>query len=50
MSKVQGVDTYYKSKIEELEVALKNKAITIRRLEAQRNELNGKGKVVEVKI
>ena len=42
--KSEGVDSYYISKVEELEVALKSKAVNIRRLEAQRNELNAKGR------
>ena len=42
--KSAGIDAYYKSKIEELEVNLKSKSINIRRLEAQRNELNARGK------
>ena len=34
---------YYEGKIEELELAARDKAATLRRLEAQRNELNSKG-------
>jgi 26S proteasome regulatory subunit T6 len=35
--------TYYKAKIEEYEIAVRNKTQNLRRLEAQRNELNTKG-------
>lgn len=38
-----GLRAYYKAKIEQLEVALRDKTQNLRRLEAQRNELNGKG-------
>lgn len=37
-----GIKTYYKSKIEELEIVLSEKEQDLRRLEAQRNELNSK--------
>ena len=39
-----GLKAYYQGKIEELEVAARDKAATLRRLEAQRNELNSKGR------
>jgi hypothetical protein len=42
-----GLKSYYQGKIEELELASRDKAATLRRLEAQRNELNSKGGVVE---
>lgn len=42
-----GLRAYYKAKIEQLEVALRDKTQNLRRLEAQRNELNGKGACVE---
>ncbi|GFH24825.1 AAA domain-containing protein [Haematococcus lacustris] len=35
-----GLKGYYKSKIEELELKVKDKSHNLRRLEAQRNELN----------
>lgn len=38
-----GLRGYYKSKIEELEIAVRNKTQNLRRLEAQRNELNTQG-------
>ena len=37
-----GIQSYYKSKINELEVVVGNKERNLVRLEAQRNELNGK--------
>ncbi len=38
-----GLKGYYKSKIEELELHIKDKSHNLRRLEAQRNELNTQG-------
>ena len=38
-----GLRAYYDAKIEQLEVALRDKTQNLRRLEAQRNELNGRG-------
>ena len=38
-----GLSTYYNSKIDEMELKLRDKAVDLQRLEAQRNELNGKG-------
>ena len=38
-----GLKDYYKGKIEELEIAVRDKAHNLRRLEAQRNDLNTKG-------
>lgn len=38
-----GLQTYYKGKIEELELLIKDKGHNLRRLEAQRNELNASG-------
>ena len=38
-----GLKSYYKAKIEELEIMARNKQHNLRRLEAQRNELNTKG-------
>lgn len=39
-----GLRAYYKGKIEELEVHLRDKQHNLRRMEAQRNELNNKGR------
>jgi hypothetical protein len=36
---------YYKAKVEELELRVKDKAHNLRRLEAQRNELNTQGQL-----
>ena len=38
-----GLKAYYKGKIEELELLVKDKTHNLRRLEAQRNELNTHG-------
>ncbi len=38
-----GLKGYYKTKIEELELLIKDKTHNLRRLEAQRNELNTQG-------
>ena len=38
-----GLKKYYKTKIEELEISTRDKQHNLRRLEAQRNELNTKG-------
>lgn len=38
-----GLRAYYKAKIEEYEIAVRDKTQNLRRLEAQRNELNSKG-------
>jgi hypothetical protein len=42
----RGVGSYYVSKIDELEALLRDKTTNLRRLEAQRNELNSKGVAV----
>jgi 26S proteasome regulatory subunit T6 len=42
-----GVRTYFRSKIEELESVIRDKAANIRRLEAQRNELNTRGEALQ---
>lgn len=39
----QGLRTYYQGKIEEYEVQIREKQVDLRRMEAQRNELNTKG-------
>ncbi len=39
----RGVAPYYASKIDELEALLRERSQNLRRLEAQRNELNSKG-------
>jgi hypothetical protein len=39
----EGLKPYYKGKIEELEIRVREKTQNLRRLEAQRNELNTKG-------
>ena len=39
----EGLKTYYKAKIEELEILARDRQHNLRRLEAQRNELNTKG-------
>ena len=38
-----GVKSFFKTKIEELEVTINEKTQDLRRLEAQRNQLNTKG-------
>lgn len=40
-----GLRNYYKGKIEELELQIKDRSHNLRRLEAQRNELNTQGTV-----
>lgn len=40
----EGLRSYYKGKIEELELMIKDKGHNLRRLEAQRNELNAHGR------
>ena len=42
----EGLKTYYKAKIEELEILARDKQHNLRRLEAQRNELNTKGRLL----
>ena len=41
-----GLKTYYQSKIEELELLIRDKSQNLRRLEAQRNDLNGRGEFI----
>lgn len=38
-----GLSSYYSSKIEELELLIRDKTQNLRRLEAQRNDLNSRG-------
>jgi hypothetical protein len=45
---VGGVGQYYKSKIDELEIALHEKTENLKRLEAQRNALNNQGEFFSV--
>jgi hypothetical protein len=40
-----GLTSYYQGKIDELEITTRNKEANLRRLQAQRNELNSKGKL-----
>ena len=42
----EGIKSYYKQKIEENEVSLAAKIQNLRRLEAQRNELNSRGQYI----
>ena len=37
---MQGVESYYRKRIEELELKITEKKSNLRRLEAQRNEMN----------
>ena len=45
-----GVQSYYMGKIEELEAVFREKAQNLRRLEAQRNELNGKVRLLREEL
>lgn len=40
-----GLKSYYVTKIEELQLTVSEKTQNLRRLQAQRNELNAKGKL-----
>lgn len=46
----QGLSTYYRAKTEELELRIRDKAHNLRRLEAQRNELNTQGPCRHMKL
>lgn len=46
----EGLRSYYKAKIEELEIQARDKQHNLRRLEAQRNDLNGKGKPIAIPV
>jgi len=45
-----GLKEYYKGKIEELEIAVRDKAHNLRRLEAQRNDLNTKVRLLREEL
>jgi len=45
-----GIQAYYASKIDELEVIVREKTQNLRRLEAQRNELNGKVRLLREEL
>lgn len=44
-----GLKAYYVTKIEELQLVVTEKTQNLRRLQAQRNELNAKGKPHHIK-
>jgi 26S proteasome regulatory subunit T6 len=44
----EGLKSYYISKIEELQLTVNEKTQNLRRLQAQRNELNAKGELILV--
>lgn len=44
-AKGEGFRPYYITKIEELQLIVAEKSQNLRRLQAQRNELNAKGKI-----
>ena len=45
-----GIQTYYAAKIEELEVIVRERTQNLRRLEAQRNELNSKVRLLREEL
>lgn len=47
--KKEGIKSYYQAKIEECELVMNEKSQDLRRLEAQRNALNAKGKTFFLK-
>eukprot|EP01128_Nolandella_sp_AFSM9_P007741 TRINITY_DN4340_c0_g1_i1.p1 TRINITY_DN4340_c0_g1~~TRINITY_DN4340_c0_g1_i1.p1 ORF type:complete len:405 (+),score=115.78 TRINITY_DN4340_c0_g1_i1:46-1215(+) len=46
----QGLSTYYKTKLAELDVILRQKAMNVRRLEAQRNDWNEKVRFIKEEL
>ncbi|DBA68841.1 TPA: 26S proteasome regulatory subunit 8 A [Trebouxia sp. C0005] len=46
----EGLRSYYKAKIEELEIQARDKQHNLRRLEAQRNDLNGKVRLLREEL
>lgn len=46
----EGFASYYASKIEELEVIVRERSLNLRRLEAQRNELNSKVRMLREEL
>ena len=48
VSRGEGFRSYYIQKIEELQLIVNEKSQNLRRLQAQRNELNAKGKLIEL--
>lgn len=46
----EGFRSYYIQKIEELQLIVADKSQNLRRLQAQRNELNAKGKFVFLRL
>ena len=45
-----GISNYYAAKIEELEVIVRERTQNLRRLEAQRNELNSKVRLLREEL
>ncbi len=45
-----GITNYYQAKIEELEVIVRERTQNLRRLEAQRNELNSKVRLLREEL
>jgi len=50
MGKQEGIRSYYLQKIEEKEVIARDKTLNLRRLEAQRNELNNKVRMLREEL
>lgn len=50
MSNQNGIRAYYHNKIEALEQQILEKSQNLKRLEAQRNELNNSGKFIRKRI
>lgn len=44
-SRDEGLTTYYQSSLDALELQIRQKQLNLRRLEAQRNEINTKGEI-----